>query len=80
MRDRIARGVMPPTNFATVVTDFTTCHNTWFCPGATRVFVPTPFCRNLAIENGMAPQQIIEHGAHGSDKRNARRPCMRLCM
>ena len=37
--------VQAPINFATVVTDFTTCHNTWFHPGATRCFVPTAFCR-----------------------------------
>lgn len=41
LRDRIKAGTLPPINFATVVTDFTTCHNTWFCPQATRVFVPT---------------------------------------
>lgn len=62
MSERIKSGAMPPTNFATVVTDFTTCHNTWFSPGATRCFVPTEFCRELALANEMKPQQIIMHG------------------
>ncbi|GIL64514.1 hypothetical protein Vafri_18412 [Volvox africanus] len=62
MTERVKSGAMPPTNFATVVTDFTTCHNTWFCPGATRCFVPTEYCRQLALGNGMAPEQIILHG------------------
>lgn len=62
MRERVHKGLMPPTNFATVVTDFTTCHNTWFCPGATRCFVPTEYCRQLAMDNDMAPGQLIMHG------------------
>ena len=36
MRMRIKNGMQPPTNFATVVTDLTTCHNTWFHPGVDR--------------------------------------------
>ncbi|KAG2497185.1 hypothetical protein HYH03_004774 [Edaphochlamys debaryana] len=62
MEERIKKGSMPPTNFATVVTDFTTCHNTWFCPGATRVFVPTSYCRDLAVQNDMHPEQVVLHG------------------
>ncbi|EFJ50227.1 hypothetical protein VOLCADRAFT_58564, partial [Volvox carteri f. nagariensis] len=62
MAERIKSGAMPPTNFATVVTDFTTCHNTWFCPEATRCFVPTEYCRQLALDNGMAAEQIVMHG------------------
>ncbi|GFR52702.1 hypothetical protein Agub_g15330 [Astrephomene gubernaculifera] len=62
MRQRISSGAMPPTNFATVVTDFTTCHNTWFSRDATRCFVPTDFCRGLALENGLEAEQIIMHG------------------
>jgi hypothetical protein len=32
LRERAKRlGRARPTPFATVVTDFTTCHNTWFC-------------------------------------------------
>lgn len=30
LKRRIKEGKQKPTNFATVVTDFTTCHNTWF--------------------------------------------------
>ena len=65
LRDRIKSGASKPINFATVVTDFTTCHNTWFCPGATRCFVPTEYCRDLAISNEMDPRQIIMHGEKG---------------
>ncbi len=36
MRMRIKAGMQPPTNFATVVTDLTTCHNTWFHSGVDR--------------------------------------------
>lgn len=36
MRMRIKAGMQPPTNFATVVTDLTTCHNTWFHEGVDR--------------------------------------------
>ncbi len=74
MAERIKTGAMPPTNFATVVTDFTTCHNTWFCPDATRCFVPTEFCRQLALRNGMAPGQILLHGGVFG----GRRPCRTL--
>lgn len=38
-----ARGAARPTPLATVVTDFTTCHNTWFCrcaaPGVRRALL-----------------------------------------
>jgi UDP-N-acetylglucosamine:LPS N-acetylglucosamine transferase len=30
LKQRIKAGLQDPINFATVVTDFTTCHNTWF--------------------------------------------------
>jgi hypothetical protein len=56
-----ATGAAPPP-FATVVTDFTTCHNTWFYPGVTRCFVPTDYCRNLAVTMGIAPAKVVVHG------------------
>lgn len=33
LRSRVKAGLQPPAAFATVVTDFTTCHNTWFHKG-----------------------------------------------
>mmetsp|Transcript_11083 Transcript_11083/g.19268 ORF Transcript_11083/g.19268 Transcript_11083/m.19268 type:complete len:383 (+) Transcript_11083:53-1201(+) len=62
LHQRVKTGRMAPCNFATVVTDFTTCHNTWFHPSATRCFVPTEYCAMLARQNGMVDQQIIQHG------------------
>jgi 1,2-diacylglycerol 3-beta-galactosyltransferase len=49
--------------FATVVTDFTTCHNTWFYPGVDRCFVPTEFAANLARRMGLSKRgQVVVHG------------------
>jgi len=49
--------------FATVVTDFTTCHNTWFYPGVDRCFVPTDFAADLARRMGLTrPGQVVVHG------------------
>lgn len=45
---RIRNGQMDPINFATVVTDFTTCSNLWFSKRVTKCFVPTEFCANRA--------------------------------
>lgn len=47
---------------AQVITDFTTCHNTWFHVNATRCFVPTEYCAMLARDNGLEDDQIIMHG------------------
>jgi hypothetical protein len=38
-------GRVAPVPLATVVTDFTTCHNTWFYEKVNKCFVPTEFCR-----------------------------------
>lgn len=44
LRERAKRlGRARPTPFATVVTDFTTCHNTWFCK------VRSPACMQTAM-------------------------------
>jgi 1,2-diacylglycerol 3-beta-galactosyltransferase len=49
--------------FATVVTDFTTCHNTWFYPGVDRCFVPTEFAAALAKKMGLDhKKQVVVHG------------------
>ena len=37
----LAKQGRPETPFATVVTDLTTCHPTWFHPDVTKLFVPT---------------------------------------
>ena len=56
------RGLQKPVNFATVVTDLTTCHNTWFHPAVDRCFVPTEFARNRALKMGLKPHQLTRHG------------------
>ncbi|KAK9840829.1 hypothetical protein WJX81_007551 [Elliptochloris bilobata] len=55
------RGV-DPAPFATVVTDLTTCHNTWFHRGVDRCFVPTETCRSRALRMGLRPDQVVLHG------------------
>jgi 1,2-diacylglycerol 3-beta-galactosyltransferase len=62
LRARAAASGAPAPPFATVVTDFTTCHNTWFHPEASRCFVPTEFCAALARQNGVPPDRIVVHG------------------
>ncbi len=54
------RGV-DPAPFATVVTDLTTCHNTWFYRGVDRCFVPTETCRARAFKMGLHPDQVGEN-------------------
>ena len=49
---------MDPAPFATVVTDLTTCHNTWFYRGVDRCFVPTETCRARAFKMGLRPDQV----------------------
>jgi 1,2-diacylglycerol 3-beta-galactosyltransferase len=39
---------MDPINFATVVTDFTTCSNLWFHRGVSKCFVPTEYAAERA--------------------------------
>jgi 1,2-diacylglycerol 3-beta-galactosyltransferase len=58
MRMRIRAGMQPPTNFATVVTDLTTCHNTWFHPGVDRCYVATEASRQQALRLGLQPHQL----------------------
>ena len=48
LKRRIRKGQMDPINFATVVTDFTTCSNLWFHRGASKCFVPTEFAARRA--------------------------------
>ena len=62
LRQRIAAGKMKDTPFATVVTDFATCHTTWFHKGVKRVFVPTQGIANIARRMGLKPSQIVMRG------------------
>lgn len=63
LRERAKRlGRARPTPFATVVTDFTTCHNTWFCKDVDKCFVPTEFCRQLGLGMGLRPSQLVLYG------------------
>lgn len=50
----------PP--FATVVTDLTSCHPTWFHPDVTACFVPTPEVAAQARRRGLTERQIVMHG------------------
>ncbi len=49
--------------FATVVTDFTTCHNTWFNKDVDKCFVATEFAKGLALGMGLRDEQVVVHGA-----------------
>jgi 1,2-diacylglycerol 3-beta-galactosyltransferase len=51
-----------PAPFATVVTDLTTCHNTWFDPGVDACFVPTEECAARARAMGLAPDRVRVRG------------------
>ncbi|KAF8069665.1 MGD A [Scenedesmus sp. PABB004] len=57
-----AAGAARPPPFATVVTDFTTCHNTWFCRAVDKCFVPTEFCKQLGRRMGLSDEQLVLHG------------------
>lgn len=50
----------PPASFATVVTDLTTCHNTWFCPAVDRCYVATEETRQQALKLGLSVSFICE--------------------
>jgi 1,2-diacylglycerol 3-beta-galactosyltransferase len=60
-RRRAASGEAAPP-FATVVTDLTSCHPTWFHPGVSACFVPTEEVASQARAAGLAPRQIVMHG------------------
>lgn len=62
LRTRIKLGLQPPTAFATVVTDLTTCHNTWFYPAVDRCYVATEASRQQALRLGLLPRQIRMYG------------------
>ncbi len=60
-RRRAASGEPAPP-FATVVTDLTSCHPTWFHPGVDACFVPTEEVACQARRRGLKDRQIIMHG------------------
>lgn len=63
LRGRQASGVhTKPTAFATVVTDLTTCHNTWFYKGVDACYVATEETRGQALRLGLAPEQVRLYG------------------
>ena len=62
LQRRRARTQQPAPPFATVVTDLTSCHPSWFHKAVTACFVPTPEVAALAKKAGLKPQQIIMHG------------------
>lgn len=54
LRQRVAAGLQDPSvTFATVVTDLTTCHNTWFYSGVDRCYVATEETKQQALEMGL---------------------------
>ncbi|QDZ19116.1 diacylglycerol glucosyltransferase [Chloropicon primus] len=48
--------------FATVVTDYTTCHATWFDKGVDKCFVPTVETREFGERRGLTSSQLVMHG------------------
>jgi 1,2-diacylglycerol 3-beta-galactosyltransferase len=48
--------------FATVVTDYTTCHATWFEKGVDKCFVPTVETKEFGERRGLTASQLVMHG------------------
>ena len=55
-------GVQRPIKFATVVTDLTTCHNTWFHKDVDRCFVATEEAKQRALTMGIGQHKVTVHG------------------
>lgn len=62
LKARTKKAGAKPVPFATVVTDLTRCHNTWFHPKVDRCFVPTEEMRQQAKSLGLKDQQLVVHG------------------
>ncbi len=60
LRQREAQGLSDRISFATVVTDLSTCHNTWFHKGVDRCFVATPEAAERAVQMGLQPEQVCQ--------------------
>ena len=55
LQQRIKNGIQQKkASFATVVTDLTTCHNTWFYKGVDRCYVATEETKKQAMSLGLA--------------------------
>lgn len=48
--------------FATVITDLTSCHPTWFNKYVDKCFVPTEQVKEQALKRGLVEEQIVVHG------------------
>lgn len=48
--------------FATVITDLTSCHPTWFHTKVDKCFVPTEQVKEQALKRGLEEDQIVVHG------------------
>jgi len=55
-------GIQRPIKFATVVTDLTTCHNTWFHKDVDRCFVATEEAKQRALAMGIGQHKVTVHG------------------
>ncbi len=55
-------GIQRPIKFATVVTDLTTCHNTWFHKNVDRCFVATEEAKQRALTMGIGQHKVTVHG------------------
>ena len=55
-------GIQRPIKFATVVTDLTTCHNTWFHKDVDRCFVATDEAKQRALAMGIGQHKLTVHG------------------
>lgn len=53
LRQRIRNGLQKAINFATVVTDLTRCHNTWYYHRVDRCFVATEASKRQALDMGL---------------------------
>lgn len=62
LQNRIKAGIQRPIKFATVVTDLTTCHNTWFHKDVDRCFVATEEARQRALAMGIGQHKLTVHG------------------
>ena len=62
MRNLQRSGKMKKVPFATVVTDFTTCHSTWFHRKVDRCYVATEEAKELALTRGLKESQLVVYG------------------
>lgn len=62
LRQREKLGLSPRAAFATVVTDLTRCHNTWFNKGVDRCYVATDASKEQALELGLQSDQLRVYG------------------